>query len=91
MNLITTLKGSLLQGFFPAGWDLAKIDSLISDDPRDLPRREAWWNPEFTPVACASLPPVRSYTHHPNGVFAVPARGVRGPRGNRRRHPPAFL
>ena len=26
MNLLTTLSGSLMEGFLPAGWDLAKID-----------------------------------------------------------------
>jgi glucosamine-6-phosphate deaminase len=55
MNLVTTLKGSMLEGFFPAGWDLARIDALVSDDPADLPKREPWWSPEFEPVACGSL------------------------------------
>jgi glucosamine-6-phosphate deaminase len=55
VNLISTLKGSLLEGFFPAGWDLARIDALVSDDPRDLLRREDWWHPQFAPVPCGSL------------------------------------
>jgi glucosamine-6-phosphate deaminase len=55
VNLITTLPGSLLQGFFPEGWDLAKIDALVSDDPRHLARREEWWSTRFEPVPCASL------------------------------------
>ena len=29
MNLMDTLSGSLLEGFFPAGWDLAKMDACI--------------------------------------------------------------
>lgn len=64
MNLITTLKGSLLEGFFPAGWDLARIDSLISEDPRDLAKREAWWNPEFQPLACRSLSDFEVFLGH---------------------------
>ncbi len=55
MNLITTLEGSLLDGFFPAGWDLAKIDALVADDPGALERREAWWHPQFLPTSCRSL------------------------------------
>lgn len=55
MNLITTLPGSLLEGFFPAGWDLARIDALISDNPADLERRETWWHHGFQPVRCGSL------------------------------------
>lgn len=64
MNLISTLKGSLLEGFFPAGWDLARIDALVSDDPADLGRREAWWHPEFTPVPCATLADFEVYLGH---------------------------
>lgn len=55
MNLMSTMQGSMLEGFFPAGWDLAKIDALVSDNPADLARREGWWNPQFEPVACSSL------------------------------------
>lgn len=54
-NLMTTLKGSLLAKFFPAGWDLAKFDKLCSRAPETLRRREKWWHKEFTPVACASI------------------------------------
>ena len=28
MNLLTTFKGSMMEGFLPAGWDLAKIDRV---------------------------------------------------------------
>src|SRR5947209_612041 len=28
MNLLTTLRGSMMEGFLPAGWDLDKIDQL---------------------------------------------------------------
>jgi glucosamine-6-phosphate deaminase len=55
VNLISTLKGSLVEGFFPAGWDLARIDALVSDDPAALARREGWWHPQFEPVSCGSL------------------------------------
>ena len=64
MNLVTTLNGSMLEGFFPAGWDLARIDALVSDNPTDLPKRESWWSPEFEPVACASLGDFEVYLGH---------------------------
>jgi glucosamine-6-phosphate deaminase len=54
MNLITTLAGSMIEGFFPKGWDLAKIDRLAAAPPAELGRREAWWNAHFEPMACAS-------------------------------------
>ena len=43
MNLMTTFKGSLMEGFLPAGWDLVKIDRLAAAPPSELTRREAWW------------------------------------------------
>src|SRR5262245_34117913 len=64
MNLISTLKGSMLEGFFPAGWDLARIDSLISDNPSALGKREPWWSPQFEPVACGSLGDFEVYLGH---------------------------
>lgn len=64
MNLITTIGGSMLEGFFPAGWDLAKIDGLISDNPADLAKRESWWHPEFQPVPCRSLEDFEVFLGH---------------------------
>lgn len=64
MNLMTTIHGSLLEGFFPEGWDLAKIDSLVSDNPADLVRREPWWNSGFEPVACGSLGDFDTFMGH---------------------------
>jgi glucosamine-6-phosphate deaminase len=54
MNLLTTLAGSMMEGYFPAGWDLAKIDGLAASAPADVPRRETWWHPRFEPVPCGS-------------------------------------
>jgi glucosamine-6-phosphate deaminase len=64
MNLITTISGSMLEGFFPAGWDLAKIDGLVSDNPADLVKRESWWHPQFQPVPCRSLDDFEVYLGH---------------------------
>jgi glucosamine-6-phosphate deaminase len=64
MNLISTIQGSLLEQYFPAGWDLAKIDGLVSDRPADLEVRAPWWHPEFTPVACDSLADFEVFLGH---------------------------
>lgn len=64
MDLISTIRGSSLEGFFPAGWDLAKIDRLVGANPGDLTRREKWWHPQFEPVACASLADFDTYMGH---------------------------
>jgi glucosamine-6-phosphate deaminase len=64
MDLIQTLPGSLMEGFLPAGWDLAKIDRLAEVPPAELTRREAWWHPQFQPVGCASVADFDTYLGH---------------------------
>jgi glucosamine-6-phosphate deaminase len=55
MNLLTTLAGSMMEGFLPRGWDLAKIDRCCSNKPESITDRQSWWHPGFQPVACESL------------------------------------
>jgi glucosamine-6-phosphate deaminase len=55
MDLVSTLPGSMMEGFFPAGWDLAKIDRLAAVPPAKLAERQRWWHPKFEPVACDSF------------------------------------
>ncbi len=55
MNLLTTFRGSMMEGFLPAGWDLEKIDRLADLAGADLPRRRPWWHAGFQPVACRSV------------------------------------
>jgi glucosamine-6-phosphate deaminase len=64
MDLISTLKGSLMEGFLPAGWDLARIDRLGGVSRADLLRPARWWHPQFQPVACASLADFDTYLGH---------------------------
>ena len=52
MDLITTLSGSLMEGFLPAGWDLKKIDACVDPDPATVGIRQKWWHRGFSPVAC---------------------------------------
>ena len=55
MNLISTLKGSLLENFFPEGWDLAKIDACCANPPESITERQSWWNKKFAPVPCETV------------------------------------
>jgi len=55
INLITTMKGSLLEGFFPKGWDLRKLDECCSRPPETITRAEKWWNKKFMPISCETL------------------------------------
>src|SRR5262245_59311026 len=64
MNLLTTLQGSLMESFFPAGWDLAVIDRLAESGPAELARRESWWHNHFEPIACSSYEDFDTYMGH---------------------------
>jgi glucosamine-6-phosphate deaminase len=64
MNLLTTLRGSLMEGFLPAGWDLEKIDRLGELSADQLRRRASWWHAQFEPVACASLSDFDTFLGH---------------------------
>src|SRR5438132_5511533 len=64
MNLLTTIAGSMMEGFFPAGWDLAKIDRLAASADGEVARRESWWHPNFEPIACASYEDFDTFMGH---------------------------
>jgi glucosamine-6-phosphate deaminase len=55
MNLLTTFAGSLMEGFLPRGWDLARIDSCCAHPPEAVGERQAWWHPRFELVPCDSV------------------------------------
>ena len=55
MDLMSTISGSLLEGFFPAGWDLKKIDACVDDDPSSFIKPQKWWHKGFEPVPCKTL------------------------------------
>lgn len=54
LTLVNTIAGSLLEGFYPAGWDLARIDRIMDAPPEALGRRQKWWHKRFEPVRCES-------------------------------------
>lgn len=51
MDFMSTVKGSLLEGFYPNGWDMEKIDKCCDKGVS----REDFWNKDFNPVECGSL------------------------------------
>jgi glucosamine-6-phosphate deaminase len=55
MNLLTTFAGSMLEGFLPKGWNLAKIDACCSQPAESIGDRQPWWHPDFELVPCASV------------------------------------
>ena len=55
MDFNSTVKGSLLEGFYPEGWDFEKIDKCCSNAPEAITERQDFWNEGFTPIQCESL------------------------------------
>ena len=55
MDFNSTVKGSLLEGFYPEGWDFEKIDACCSNAPESILERQSFWNAGFTPIQCDKL------------------------------------
>src|SRR5258708_11852905 len=50
INMMTTIKGSLLEGFYPRGWDLRKIDRCCAMGLKRVTQSQKFWHDDFTPV-----------------------------------------
>lgn len=73
MNFNSTVKGSTVDGFYPAGWDFDKIDACI-DIPEKITERQPHWNEGFTPVMCQGLAELETYMGH---EIAMSIKGAR--------------
>lgn len=51
MDFLSTVQGSLCEGFFPKGWDIKKIDECCEKGVA----REDFWNEGFSPVECENI------------------------------------
>ena len=51
INMLTTIKGSLLEGFYPAGWDLRKLDRCCGLGLKRVLKPAGFWNKDFRPKA----------------------------------------
>lgn len=51
MDFLSTVKGSLLEGFYPEGWDMERIDKCCDKGVA----REDFWHKDFNPVECETL------------------------------------
>jgi glucosamine-6-phosphate deaminase len=52
---LTTFAGSMMEGFLPRGWDLARIDACCSHPAEAVAARQPWWHDQFHPVACETI------------------------------------
>ena len=60
MDFLSTLKGSLLEGFYPENWDMKKIDECCEKGMT----REDFWNKDFCPVECSDLGEFDTFMGH---------------------------
>src|SRR5262245_51370284 len=50
LNMLTTIKGSLLESFYPPGWDLKRIDACCDLGLKGVTKPADFWNPGFKAV-----------------------------------------
>ena len=55
IDLLSTIKGSRFEHFFPEAWDIKKIDYCCSRKPEEVYKREKWWHKDFEPVSAETL------------------------------------
>ena len=63
MDFMTTVNGSLLEGFYPAGWDMQKIDKCCDPGNR-VEDRQDFWHKDFSPVCCENIWEFDTYMGH---------------------------
>ena len=51
MDFLSTVNGSLLEGFYPKGWDMKMIDECCDKGVK----REDFWNKDFNPIPCENI------------------------------------
>lgn len=55
MDFNSTVKGSLLEGFYPQGWDFEKIDKCCANKPEEITERQSFWNKNFNIFECKDV------------------------------------
>ncbi len=64
MDLMSTISGSNMENFFPAGWDMQKIDACVDDDPSTIGQKQKWWHKGFQLIECTSPTDFDTYMGH---------------------------
>ncbi len=55
IDLLNTIKGSLLEGFLPRGWDLERMDSIAALTAAEVLEPGAHWHGDFEPIAARTV------------------------------------
>lgn len=54
VNLKSTIKGTLLEHFYPEGWDFDRIEKCVGS-PETILERQPYWHQDFAPVLCDGM------------------------------------
>jgi len=60
MDFLSTVKNSLLENFYPSGWDMAKINACCEKGAA----REDFWHKDFNPVECENINDFDTFMGH---------------------------
>ncbi len=55
MDLRSTFAGSMMEGFWPQGWDLARIHEITGLPPASITDPQRFWHDDFQPVPCRTV------------------------------------
>ena len=55
LTMLNTIRGSLIEGFYPKGWDLKRIDRCCDMGLKRVTTLARHWNRQFKPVPVASV------------------------------------
>lgn len=55
MDFISTVKGSLLENFYPEEWNFNKIDECCNHSPEEIYTPQEHWDSDFKPVMCEDI------------------------------------
>ncbi|MEX2672602.1 MAG: hypothetical protein WD294_10880 [Phycisphaeraceae bacterium] len=55
LNMMSTIKGSLIEGFYPKGWNLKRIDACCDMGLKKLTTPAKHWDAAFKPTAVSSV------------------------------------
>jgi glucosamine-6-phosphate deaminase len=74
MDLLSTLSGSMMDGFFPSGWNLKKIDACVDANPANITQRQKWWHRNFQPIPCKTVADFDAFMGHEIALTIKQAR-----------------
>ena len=64
MDMVSTLKGSYFEEFFPKGWDIERIKSCTVNPPESYAEPQPFWSKAFEPVSCDNLEEFGAFMGH---------------------------